>query len=302
MKNIAIIVLAVLLVAAIIPGFLFYGKYVDMKDARRVSNKELLDLNERIAQLNKERSKLYDQIKKNAEGLKELQGARLQISQLEDAIKVKDQALSGLDEKIGKLEDGIKELKSTEDALRKELSSKGDMVTKLQEQLKGQKAMVRTKMEELKSTYDSLILDLKKQLKNKEMTIGEFKEKLSISFVDRVLFDFGEASITPEGRSILTRVGEILKNVHGMQIRVVGHTDNIPIRREYLYKFPSNWELSSARAAAVVRYFQRESGIDPKSLEVVGRSFYRPVTSNETEEARAQNRRVEIIIAPKIEK
>jgi chemotaxis protein MotB len=86
-----------------------------------------------------------------------------------------------------------------------------------------------------------------------------------------------------------------------MQISVIGHTDNRPIKGDYLYKFPSNWELSSARAAAVVRFFHGETGLDPKGFEVVGRSFYNPVASNETKEGRAKNRRVEVIIGPEME-
>jgi chemotaxis protein MotB len=118
--------------------------------------------------------------------------------------------------------------------------------------------------------------------------------------VDRILFEFGKATITPEGKKILKKVGEILKNVQGKQIRIVGHTDNIPIMPEYRYKFPSNWELSAARAAAVIRHFQKKMGLDPRILEAVGRSFYKPIASNKTREGRAQNRRVEIIISPKI--
>ncbi len=336
MRNFTIIALAVLLAAAIVSGLLFYRKYADTRDKLRVSHKELLDLNEKVTQLNKERSALQDEIKKNVERSKELESAKSRISQREDAIKareqalqdeikvnaerskelesaksriseleeaieVKDQALSGLDEKIRRLEEGSEEEKKIGESLRKELSSMDDMVAELREKLQMEKSMVKAKIEELKSTYDSLVSELKRQLKSKEMTIREFEEKLSITFVDRVLFDFGKADITPKGRSILKRVGEILKNVYGMQIRVVGHTDDVPIAKEYLYKFPSNWELSSARSAAVVRFFQRESGLDPKNLEVVGRSFYAPVASNETDEGRAQNRRVEVIIAPKIE-
>ena len=84
-------------------------------------------------------------------------------------------------------------------------------------------------------------------------------------------------------------------------ITVIGHTDNKPIHPDYQFKFPSNWELSSARASAVVRYFQETIGLDPESLEAVGRAFYDPIAPNDTEEGRAQNRRVEIIIAPKIQ-
>lgn len=257
MKNVTIFVLAVLLAAAVISGVLLRGKYLDMKDTLSVCNKE--------------KSEVYDQVKKNAE-------------------------------EIRKLQEGSKEEKKIGESLRRELSSREGMVTGLKEELQLEKSMAKARIEELKSTYDTLASELRRRLKSKEMTIREFEEKVSITFVDRVLFDFGEATITPEGRSILRRVGEILKNVQGMQIRVVGHTDNRPIRKEYKHKFPSNWELSAARAAAVVRYFQGETGLDPKSLEIVGRSLYRPVASNETEEGRAQNRRVEVIIAPEIER
>jgi chemotaxis protein MotB len=101
------------------------------------------------------------------------------------------------------------------------------------------------------------------------MTIRKFEEMLSITFVDSVLFNFGKEAITSGGRKALAKVGEVLKNGQGMKIRVVGHTDNVLIRREYRYRFPSNWDFSSARAAAVVRYLQKRSRLDPQSLEVI---------------------------------
>ena len=298
MKNLTIVVLAVLLGAAIISGYVFYGKYGDVKDALEYSNRQLSVLNEKVAQLNEERAELYDQIQKNAQQLEKLENANLRISQIEDAIKVKDQALSRLDEKAHQMEEELKEAKEIQEAIRKELSQRDDRIARLKEQLKEEQSLGKAEIEELRSTHNSLISELKRQVKDKEMTIREFEEMLTITFVDRVLFDFGKGTITSEGRKVLAKVGEVLRNAPGMKIRVVGHTDNVPIRREYRYRFPSNWELSSARAAAVVRYFQKGSGLDPQSLEAAGRSFYEPVASNETEAGRAQNRRVEVIIAP----
>ena len=134
-----------------------------------------------------------------------------------------------------------------------------------------------------------------------EVNIKELKDKLSITFVDRILFEFGKSSISPQGKEILKKVGKILKPLEDKKIRVVGHTDNVPIMEDYRYKYPSNWELSASRAASVVRFFQEEIGIDHKNLEAVGRSFYDPIAPNDTKEGRAKNRRVAIIIAPKTE-
>jgi chemotaxis protein MotB len=156
-------------------------------------------------------------------------------------------------------------------------------------------------IKQMKSTYETLISDLKEQVQKQEVSIKDSKEALSLTFVDRILFEFGKASLTPEGEKILEKVGKAIKPITGKKIRVTGHTDNVPIHPDYTYKFPTNWELSAARAATVVRYFEEKIGIDPKDMEAVGRSFYQPVTSNETKEGRAQNRRVEILIAPQME-
>jgi chemotaxis protein MotB len=154
---------------------------------------------------------------------------------------------------------------------------------------------------QLKSACELLISSLNDQIKKQEITIKEFQGGISLSLVDRILFKLGEATLTPQGQKVLAKVGEGLKKIEGKMIRVVGHTDTIPIRREFLDKFPSNWELSAARASTVVRYFQDKSGLDPKGMEAVGRSFYQPAASNENEKGRALNRRVEILIAPMME-
>jgi chemotaxis protein MotB len=156
-------------------------------------------------------------------------------------------------------------------------------------------------MKQMKTTHEALVSGLKEQIQKQEVTIKEFQESLSLNFIDRILFEFGKADLTPEGEKILKKVGEALKNIKDKKIRVSGHTDNVPIRPDYVQKFPSNWELSAARGATVVRYFQEKAGLDPKDMETVGRSFYQPVASNETKEGRAQNRRVEILIAPQME-
>jgi chemotaxis protein MotB len=239
---------------------------------------------------------------------KKLESAQGRIAELKETISTLKRAIEK--QKMSKnamvtdLEERLQASQSLTRSLEQEIAKQQAESEKAHRQLlnlKGEKALVEGKMGRLKSTYEALISDLKQQIENQEVSIKSFQEKISVTFVDRILFESGKATISLEGKRILKKVGEILKSAQGRQIRVVGHTDNIPILAEYRYKFPSNWELSAARAAAVVRDFQKRFGLDPKNMEAVGRSLYEPIASNVTDEGRAQNRRVEIIIAPKIE-
>jgi chemotaxis protein MotB len=80
---------------------------------------------------------------------------------------------------------------------------------------------------------------------------------------------------------------------------VEGHTDDVPIGLVFIEKYPTNWELSAARAVGVVRFLQEKGWLEPKRLSAVGYSYYKPVASNDTAEGRRQNRRIEIILVPK---
>ena len=138
--------------------------------------------------------------------------------------------------------------------------------------------------------------DLKQQIQEQQVAITSYKEKISVSMVDRILFDSGKAKINREGRKVLQTVGQALKNLNKQYIRVIGHTDDVRIAEEWRFRFPSNWELSASRAAAVSRYFVKNEMVNPANIEAVGRSYYDPIEQNDTPEGRAKNRRVEIVI------
>lgn len=110
---------------------------------------------------------------------------------------------------------------------------------------------------------------------------------------DPVLFETGRAEIKPEFRRLLTNISEIIGERDFSEVRVEGHTDNVPIRTD---QYPSNWELSAARALNVVKVMAFDGGLSPAVLSGVGYGQYRPRTTNDTPEGRAQNRRVEIWI------
>ncbi len=113
-----------------------------------------------------------------------------------------------------------------------------------------------------------------------------------LSFEDGVLFDFGRADISPEGRTVLESLADMIQKIP-YPIRVEGHTDNIPIRTR---RFPSNWELSTARAVNVVKYFTDSGQIDPQRLSAVGYGESKPLIANDSAQHRAKNRRVEIVL------
>ncbi|NOY44483.1 MAG: OmpA family protein [Deltaproteobacteria bacterium] len=156
----------------------------------------------------------------------------------------------------------------------------------------------REKLDEVARTYEGLLKGMEKEVEAGRVVIEQLKGKLSVKVLDEILFDSGSARIKPEGREVLRRLGEMLKAQADKAIVIEGHTDNVPIAGALAERFPSNWELSTARATSVVRFLQDEVGVEPERLSAVGFGPYRPVASNDTPEGRARNRRIEIKLVP----
>jgi chemotaxis protein MotB len=115
---------------------------------------------------------------------------------------------------------------------------------------------------------------------------------LVVSLASSAFFDAGEAALRPEAIALMRTVAWTLKN-SGRQIMIEGHTDDTPI---HTYQFPSNWELSTARATAVVRYLVEAYKLPPERLSAAGYGEYKPLVGNTSPENRAKNRRVDIVI------
>jgi chemotaxis protein MotB len=150
----------------------------------------------------------------------------------------------------------------------------------------------------LDDTKKTIETSLKDQIVAQQIEVVEVDDRLKVIFIDKILFDSGSVEINPGGKELLRIMAGSLKEANDHEIVVEGHTDNVPLSAALRKRFPSNWELSTARAAAVARFLQREGGIRPERLSVRGYSFYRPVASNKAEEGRHQNRRIEIILGP----
>ncbi len=146
-------------------------------------------------------------------------------------------------------------------------------------------------MQEVQETVEKLVADL--GLKG-QIDVSLQQRGIFISIGEQVLFKSGSADIEEESKNNIVHIGkEILSKIPGKQMRVEGHTDNVPIKNS---RFPDNQELSTARANSVWRVLVSEAGIDPAKLSATGFGEYRPKVPNDTEEHRFQNRRVDIVI------
>jgi len=159
-------------------------------------------------------------------------------------------------------------------------------------------ATKQAEIQTVQSTRDSLVEAMQTEIQQNQIQITQMADKLKLSIVDRILFPSGEGDVSMQGRRILDKVGTILKKSMDKRVRVEGHTDNIPIGGRLKTLYPTNWELSAARAVNVVRFLQTEVGMDPKRLEAAGMGEFHPLGPNTTNEGRAQNRRIEIYLLP----
>jgi chemotaxis protein MotB len=165
--------------------------------------------------------------------------------------------------------------------------------------LEQERAAKEEEIKRLTRTQEELSRSLQDEIAKGNITIQQVRDQLTINMVDRVLFDSGQAQIKPAGVKVLKQVGEVLNKITDKQIRIEGHTDNVPISVKLQDKFKTNWELSTARATTVVRYLIDHGGVDRQYLSAVGYAETRPIASNDSEEGRSSNRRIEIILYPK---
>jgi chemotaxis protein MotB len=152
----------------------------------------------------------------------------------------------------------------------------------------------------VRHTYNEMLKALQTEIDAGQIRITRLADRLSVNIVDKILFPSGEAMITPEGRQVLERVGHVLTQVQDKIIRIEGHTDNVPTGKSLKGRFETNWELSAARATNVVRFLQEAAHIDPQLLEAVALGENHPIADNNSASGRSQNRRIEIILFPRV--
>lgn len=246
--------------------------------------------------------KYQDKVKEAEKYQSELDKANAENRSFNNEINSLKKKIAGLENDIAKLNESMKASKDAQSKTIAELMQKNRELLNAKGELSMEMERLAREKEEvvarLKSTYDNLVKDLQQEIKQGEIKITQIKDKLSVNMVEKILFDSGKAEIKPKGKEVLKKVGDILKKVTDKQIRIEGHTDNVPIGPGLQAKYPTNWELSTTRATTVARFLQDKAEIDPKLLVAAGYSEFRPIAGNDTDEGKAQNRRIEIVLLP----
>jgi chemotaxis protein MotB len=140
---------------------------------------------------------------------------------------------------------------------------------------------------------EKLLADLRSKLDAKEGDISQDQGKVTVNLVDEILFKSGDADLSARGKEVLGKVGGVLKGLKDKQILIGGHTDDNPIHTE---RFPSNWELSAARAVNVVHYLVETVGVEPRVVTAAAYSEFHPRARE-----KSKNRRIEILLTPLVD-
>ncbi len=206
----------------------------------------------------------------------------------------KNQEITGLQKQRETLQGQVQGLQSQKTSLEQQQADLRRQIDVLEQQ----KAQLQTASQQTLTQYDSLVRNLTEEVKKGELQVRQYKDMLTVDVAEQLFFDSGRANLKDTGKAVLKKVGEALKGYEDKVIRIVGHTDNVPITKSLQKVFPSNWELSVARATTVVRYLQ-EVGIPPERMVASGRAEYQPIAENDSAEGRKKNRRIEITLIDK---
>ena len=263
MKKILVAIGATGLIAAVAGGIWYY-------------------MDSRYRELEHERDQLRSQNEKYSHDMAALEADYAQLRAEADTLSVNRDSLAIQGEAIRRQRDKLAGERDSLAGERNAVASERDSLRKAQA--------------ETVSHYDALVNKLSHEVDQGHLQIKQYQNMLTVDVADKIFFDSGSAEIKETGMAVLKKVGEALALYPDKIIRVVGHTDTIPLTKLAQTVYPTNWELSVARATTVVRFLQDECGIKPERLVAAGRGPYQPVATNRTPAGRQKNRRIEIML------
>lgn len=175
--------------------------------------------------------------------------------------------------------------------LKKELDSRSQRVAELERVIASKDAELRN----LKDAISRALTDFE----GKGLTVEQRDGKVYVSMENKLLFQSGSWAVGSEGKRAVEQLGSVLADNPEIAILIEGHTDNVPYKGNS--QLSGNWDLSTKRATAIVNILQSSSKIKAENLTAAGRGEHAPIASNETTEGKAKNRRIEVILTPKLD-
>lgn len=177
------------------------------------------------------------------------------------------------------------------EALKKQLEDRSNRVAELE-------AVIAAKdkaMTDLKNAISRALTDFE----GKGLTVEQRDGKVYVSMENKLLFSSGSWAVGGQGRQAVQQLGAVLADNPDIAILIEGHTDNVPYKGNS--QLSGNWDLSTKRATAIVNILRENANINPENLTAAGRGEYAPIATNDTAEGKAKNRRIEVILTPKLD-
>ena len=197
---------------------------------------------------------------------------------------------------LGDTQGDLSTSQSENDRMRKSLGSTQAKLTASQAEI-ATLSKIEAETKRRNEIYAQFVNRLQSMIDGGKLTVNIDAGRIVINLPNNVLFKTGSANLNPEGQEALTQIGGVLTQFSDRRFQIEGHSDNVPIKSS---RFPSNWELSTARALSVV-HLLTEMGVNPENISAAGFGEFRPRADNEDEDGRKLNRRIEIVMLPNLD-
>lgn len=222
----------------------------------------------------------------------ELARTRRSLAQEQRAHAHADARVRRLQADLARLNSQLETLQASEGSLRTER----DQLERERDLLRAGNEEAQAALAAMREAQDALRQRLSAELASGEAEMRDNGDSVSLALDERILFPSGAAELNARGLEVLARVAASLATLPDRIVRVEGHTDSTPISPENQVHFPTNWELSTARATSVVRFLEAH-GVDGDRLVAIGYGEHHPIADNGTANGRRRNRRIELVLS-----
>ncbi|KAF2519063.1 OmpA family protein [Flavobacterium salilacus subsp. salilacus] len=308
-KRISVGLLALVLTTSCVSSKVYKdleNKYADLKKENRSLADENSALSKDKNQLDLQGKDLQAQLEKTKAERDKLAfdyaAAQSSLNTLKSSYSALEKNSSeALDSNMKKNRELLAQLEAKEKALAAEQERLNKLKSDLQDrsqrvdELEGMIANQEASLKRLKETLSKAL----NSFEGKGLTVEHKNGKVYVSMENKLLFGSGSWTVGAEGRRAVSEVAKVLADNPDIAVLIEGHTDNVPYNGNG--QIADNWDLSTKRATAIVTIIKENKGVDPKNLTAAGRGEYAPIASNETAEGKSKNRRIEIILTPKLD-